>query len=100
MYVRCNNARYFYSFGVDIIAKESKTFIGNKNITITIYAKQAYDAVMCEHFCIGFIDFMLNNKTFTGCTTLFSPNSFKKNDKTILNHYVYLKNGICLNRIE
>ena len=100
MYVRCNNARYFYSFGVDIIAKESEKFIRNRYITITIYAKQAYDAVMCGHFCIGFIDFMLNNKRFTGFTTLFSPSSFKKNDKIILNHYLYLKNEICLNRIE
>ena len=54
-----NNAIYFDSFVVEHIPKEIKNFIGNKNIVINIYRIQAYDSIMCEYFCIGFIDFML-----------------------------------------
>ena len=43
---------------------------------------------MCEHFCIGFIDFMFKGKSLTDYTNLFSPNDFKKNDDTILNYFM------------
>ena len=36
---------------------------------------------------MGFIDFMLENKSLTGFTNLFSPNDFKNNDKIILNYF-------------
>ena len=42
---------------------------------------------MCGHFCIGFIDFMLAQKTLTEFTNLFSPNIFKGNDDIILNYF-------------
>ena len=42
---------------------------------------------MCGYFCIGFIDFMLAGKTLTEYT-LFSPNTFKKNDDIILNYFM------------
>ena len=45
---------------------------------------------MCGHFCIGFIDFMIKEKTLKEYTNLFSPNNFKKNDDIILN---YLNNA-------
>ena len=32
--------------------------MGNTNIKIDIYRKQAHDSIMCGYFCIGFIDFM------------------------------------------
>ena len=41
---------------------------------------------MFGYFCIGFIDFMLAEKT-TEFTNLFSPNNFKKND-IILNYFM------------
>ena len=41
---------------------------------------------MCGYICIGFIDFMLVDKTFTDYTGLFSPHDFKKNDDIILNY--------------
>ena len=37
---------------------------------------------MCGYFCIGFIDFMLAGKILIEYTNLFSPNNFKKNDKS------------------
>ena len=40
---------------------------------------QAYDSIMCGYFCIGFIDFMLKDKSLKDFSNLFSPNDFKKN---------------------
>ena len=53
---------YFDSFGVEHIPQEIRKFIGNKNVKANIYYVQANDSVMCEYFCIGFIDFMLAGK--------------------------------------
>ena len=39
---------------------------------------------MCGYFCIGFINFMLTEKTLTDFTNLFSAKNFKKNDDIIL----------------
>ena len=43
---------------------------------------------MCRYFVfiIIFIDFMLNVKSLTDFTNLFSPNNFKKNNDIILNY--------------
>ena len=82
-----NNVTYFDSFGVEHIPKEIKAFINNKNIKTNIFRLQAYDSVMCGHFCIGFIDFMLVGKTLTEYTNLFSPYDFKKNDNIILSYF-------------
>ena len=80
MYVLNNGVTYFDSLGVGHIPKEIKTFISNKNIKTNIFRIQAYDSIMCGHFCIGFIDFMLDFmlaiKTLTDFTNLFSPNNF------------------------
>ena len=39
---------------------------------------------MCGYFCIGFIDFMLKDKSLLEYTSLFSPNDCEKNHKIIL----------------
>ena len=83
-----NNVIYFYSFVVEHIPKEIKAFINNnnnnnnnnKNITTDIFRIQAFDSIMCEYFCIGFIDIMLAGKTLTEYTNLFLPHNFKKNE--------------------
>ena len=82
------NVTYFDSFGVEHIPKEIKTFIKNKNVKTNIFRIQAYDSLMCRYFCIAFIDFMLNGKSLTEYTKLFSPNDFKKNDDTVLNYFM------------
>ena len=69
---------YFDSFGVEHIPKQIKKFINNKTIITNIFRIQAYDSVMCGHFCIGFIYFRLKGNNFTDFTNLFSPNDFKK----------------------
>ena len=63
---------YFDSFDVEHIPKEIKAFIDRSlSITANIFRMQANDSIMCRHFCIGFIDFMLAGKTLTEFTNLF-----------------------------
>ena len=73
---------YFESSGAEYISKESKKFIDNKNITININRIQVYYSMMCGYFCIGFIDFMLNNER-ADFANLFSLNSFKKSNEIV-----------------
>ena len=72
------NNIYFDSFGVEHIPKEIKTFIGDKYTITNIYRIRACNSIMCEYFCIGFIDFMLTGKSLLGCTNLFSTNEYEK----------------------
>ena len=88
LHVNNNDVTYFDSFGVEHIPKEIRTFISNKNIKTNIFRIQAYDSIMCRYFCIGFIDFMLAEKTLTDFTNLFLPNNILKNDDIILNYFM------------
>ena len=42
---------------------------------------QAYDSIMCGYFCIGFIGFMLKDKSLLKFTNLFSPYEYDKMTK-------------------
>ena len=88
LYIQNNEVTYFDSFGEKHIPKEIRTFMGNKNIKTNIFRIQAYDSIMCEYFCIGFIDFKFAEKTLTDFTNLFSSNNFKRNDDIILNYFI------------
>ena len=68
-------------------SEEVKEFIGNKNIIANIFRVQANSSVLCQYFCIGFIDFMLAGEKLTDFTNLFSPYDLKKNDNTILSYF-------------
>ena len=81
-----DNIVNFDRFGVDHILKEIKQFIENKNIIANIYKIQIYVSIICEYFCIGFIDFMLKGKSLLNYTNLVSPNDYEKNDKIKLNY--------------
>ena len=83
LYTNNKTVTHFDSFGVEHIPKEVKKININKNIIANIFRIQAYDSVMCEYFCIGFINYMLMVKH-----KLFSPNNFKKNDSIILNYFL------------
>ena len=65
---------HFDSFEVEHISEEITTFIENKNIITNNYRMQAYDSIICGHFCTGFINFMLKCKSLLKYTNLFSPN--------------------------
>ena len=92
LFVKTNEVIYFDSFGVEHIPKEINKFIGNSDTTKSsaialiksnIFKIQAYDSIMCEYFCIEFINYMLKGKTLLDYTNLFSPNNFKTNDRLI-----------------
>ena len=85
----CNKNKivYFDSFGVEHIPEEIKELIGNKNIKANIYRVQSNNLKICGYFCIGFIDFMLAEKTLTDYTNLFSRYDFEKNDRIILSYF-------------
>ena len=78
LYVNNKTTTYVYSFGIEHIPKEVKNVIGNRNIITNVYRIQNYDSVMCEYFCIGFIDFMFDGKSLSDYTNLFSQNNLKK----------------------
>ena len=87
MYVNNKIVTYFDSFRVEHIPKEIMNFISCKKIITNIYRIQAYDSIMCGSFCIGFNNFMFNDKSLTDYTNLFSPNDFNKNDNIILKYF-------------
>ena len=80
LYVNAKNVTYFDSFGVEYIPKDIGKSIENKNAITNIYRIQAYYSITYWHFCIGFIDFMLKNKSLLEYTNLFCPNDYEKND--------------------
>ena len=83
LFVKTNEVIYFDTFGVEHIPKEINKFIRNSDMKSNIFRIQAYDSIMCEYFCIEFINYMLKGKTLLDYTNLFSPNNFKKNDRII-----------------
>ena len=87
MHVKNNDVTYFHSFGVEHIPKEIKILVKNKNIKTNIFRIQAFDSIMCGYFFIGFINFMIREKTLTEYKNLFFPDDFKKNDNVILKYF-------------
>ena len=87
LYKNAKKVTYFNRFGVEHIPKEIRKFIRNKNVKTNIYRIQAYNSIMCGYFYIGFIDFMLKDKSLLEYANLFSPNKYKRNDKIILKYF-------------
>ena len=79
LFLKTNKIIYFDSFSIEHIPKEIEHVIGNKEIK----AFKEYDSIMCGHYCIEFINYMLKGKTLLDYTNLFSPNNFKKKDQII-----------------
>ena len=67
--------------------QEIKKIIGNRNAKANIYRVQATNSIMCGYFCIGFIDFMLADKTLIDYKNVFSPFDFNKDDSIILSYF-------------
>ena len=87
IFVKLNEVIYFDSFGVEYIPNEIMEKIKHKNIKTNIFRIQDNNSIMCGYFCILLIDYMLNNKTLTDFTNLFSPWDFKKNDQIIKKYF-------------
>ena len=64
---------YFDGFSVEYIPKEIMDRIKNKDIKTYNFRVQDYNSIMCSYFCVLFIEYMLNNRTLTDFTNLFSP---------------------------
>ena len=77
----------FNSFVVEHVPRETKEFMGNKNIKANIFRVQANNSIMRRYFCIGFIDFMIAGKKLTDFTSLFPPYDFEENDGIILSYF-------------
>ena len=87
LFCKRNKIVYFDSFDVEHVSEKIKEFIGNKNIKANIFWVQENGSVMCDYFCIGFIDFMLAGKKLTDYTSLFSPHDFKKSNNITLSYF-------------
>ena len=55
----------------------------DKSITHSIFGIQDNKPIICQFYCIAFIEYMLAGKTLSDYTNLLSLNGFKKNDKII-----------------
>ena len=78
IFVKEDEVIYFDSFGVEYIPKEIMERIKNKNFKTSIFRIQDNNSIMYGCFCILFIEYMLNDKTLTDFTNLFSPWNFEK----------------------
>ena len=87
-----NTAAYFDSFGIEYIPQEVLNKIKDTSITHKIFRIQDNESIMCEFYCIAFIEYMLAGKTLLDYINLLSPIEYKKNDK-ILYKYFKDKNG-------
>ena len=61
--------------------------LGNKTTKTSVFRIQDYNSVMCGYFCILFIEYMINDKTLTDFTNLFSPWNFVKHDEIIKKYF-------------
>ena len=57
--------------------------IKDKFITRNTFKIQSDDSIMCEFYCITFIEFMIVWKTLLDYTNLFSLNGYQKNDNIL-----------------
>ena len=87
LHVNGDNVIFFESFGDEYIPIVIKNFTDSKMIKLNIYRTKSYNSIICECFCIGLIDFMLNKERLVGFTNLFSQNKFQKNCETALEYF-------------
>ena len=71
LYINGDKVTYFDSFGVGHNPKEIKKLIRNKNIKTNIYRMPEYKSIISGQFCIGFMDFMLKEKSLLDYTNCF-----------------------------
>ena len=64
-----------------------KNSYDNKKFITDIFRRKAYNSIMCRHFCIGFIVFMLKTKSLLDYTNSFFHNEYWKNDQIRLTYF-------------
>ena len=78
---------YFDSFGIKYIPQEVLSKIKDKSFKHNTFRIQNDDSIMCEFYCIAFIEYMLEGKTLLYYTNLFSLNDYKRNENIIYKHF-------------
>ena len=69
--------------------------IRDKPITHNIFRMQGNASIMCEFYCIAFIEYILSRKTLLDYINLFYPNDYEKNDKIMYNNFKYKYGRRC-----
>ena len=59
----------------------------DKSITHSIFGIQDNKSIICQFYCITFIEYMLAGKTLSDYTNLLSLNGYKKNNKIIYKYF-------------
>ena len=67
---------------LNILQNKFKNSYETKSIITNIYRTQAYDLIMSGYYCIGFIDFILKDKSLLDYTNVFFPIDYEKNEST------------------
>ena len=57
------------------------------DIKANIFRVQANNPIMCEYFCIVFINFVLAAKKVTDCMSMFSPYNFERNHSKVYSYF-------------
>ena len=79
-----------------ILIRDLKTFCFNfdfpkdvdENLKLEIdFIIKNNESIMCEFYCISFIEYMLSGEILLDYTNLFSPNDYKKNGKIIYKYF-------------
>ena len=91
-----NSTVYLDSFGVEYFPQEVLNKIRDKSITHNIFRIESDGSIMCGFYCIGFIEYILAEKTLLDYANLFSPNDYEKNGKSIRK---FFKNRYVMSRV-
>ena len=75
--IKIDSLTYLDSFAVEYTTKEIYNKISPQ---IFIEYRNMIHSLMHGYFCIGFIDFMIQGKSFLDHTNLFSLNEYEKNN--------------------
>ena len=77
LFIDRNTAVYFDSFEIEYIPQDLLSKIKDKSITHNIFRMQNNTSILCEFYCIAFIEYMLTGKTLLDYTNFFSSNGYK-----------------------
>ena len=87
LFINRNTAVYFDSFGIEYIPQEVLNKIKDTSITHNIFRIQDNESIMCGFYSIAFIEYVLAGRVLLDYTNLFSPDDYKKNDKTMCKYF-------------
>ena len=59
----------------------------DKLINLNIFRIHSDESIMCEFYCIVFIEYIIAGKTLLDYTNLFSLNDYQKNDKVTYKYF-------------